>query len=68
MSQYQLEDRARKAEAISEEQVGGKATWEDTAEKREASLRERKAQMVLAARQYVVLSFLLYSFFSRFDL
>jgi coupling of ubiquitin conjugation to ER degradation protein 1 len=31
--------------------AGGKATWEDTAEKREASLRERKAQMVLAARQ-----------------
>lgn len=51
ISRYQLEDRARKAEAISEEQVGGKATWEDTAEKREASLRERKAQMVLAARQ-----------------
>ncbi|KIK96617.1 hypothetical protein PAXRUDRAFT_825762 [Paxillus rubicundulus Ve08.2h10] len=31
--------------------VGGKATWEDTPEKREASLRERKAQMILAARQ-----------------
>jgi len=31
--------------------AGGKAKWEDTAEKREASLRERKAQMVLAARQ-----------------
>ncbi|KAH7912886.1 hypothetical protein BJ138DRAFT_1147204 [Hygrophoropsis aurantiaca] len=30
---------------------GGKAKWEDTAEKREASLRERKAQMILAARQ-----------------
>jgi coupling of ubiquitin conjugation to ER degradation protein 1 len=27
--------------------------WEETAEKREASLRERKAQMILAARQYV---------------
>ena len=51
ISRYQLEDRARKAEPISEEQVGGKATWEDTAEKREASLKERKAQMVLAARQ-----------------
>jgi len=49
ISRYQLEDR--KAELIREEQVGGKATWEDTAEKREASLRERKAQMVLAARQ-----------------
>ena len=30
---------------------GGKAKWEDSAEKREASLRERKAQMVLAARK-----------------
>ncbi|KAI0689672.1 hypothetical protein BC835DRAFT_1282515 [Cytidiella melzeri] len=27
--------------------------WEESAEKREASLRERKARMVLAARQYV---------------
>lgn len=32
-------------------EVGGKAKWEDTTEKREASLRERKAQMILAARQ-----------------
>ena len=45
---------------ISKEQVGGKATWEDTAEKREASLREQKTQMVLAARQYVF-SYLLLS-------
>jgi len=51
ISRYQLEERARKAEPISEKEVGGKATWEDTAEKREVSLRERKAQMVLAARQ-----------------
>ncbi|KAF8811097.1 hypothetical protein BYT27DRAFT_7184473 [Phlegmacium glaucopus] len=51
ISRYKLEERARRAEPISEEQVGGKATWEDTPEKREASLRERKAQMVLAARQ-----------------
>ena len=27
--------------------------WEDTAEKREASLRERKARMILAARECV---------------
>ena len=33
--------------------AGGKATWEGTAERREASLRERKAQMVLAARKWV---------------
>jgi len=32
-------------------EIGGKAVWEDTPEKREASLRERKAQMILAARQ-----------------
>jgi coupling of ubiquitin conjugation to ER degradation protein 1 len=51
ISRYQLEERARMAEPISEEEVGGKAAWEDTPEKREASLRERKAQMVLAARQ-----------------
>jgi hypothetical protein len=43
-------------EDIKEEQLGGKAVWEDSAEKREASLRERKAQMILAARQYVFFS------------
>ena len=41
-----------------EHEAGGRAVWEDTAEKREASLRERKAQMILAARQYVPSSFL----------
>jgi len=30
-----------------------KANWEDTPEKREASLQERKAKMILAARQCV---------------
>lgn len=35
-------------------EVGGKAVWEDSPEKREASLRERKAKMILAARQYVI--------------
>lgn len=48
-------------EDIKEELLGGKAVWEDSAEKREASLRERKAQMVLAARQYVFF-FLFFSF------
>jgi hypothetical protein len=38
---------------VSEDAAGGKAKWEDSAAKREASLKERKAQMVLAARQYV---------------
>ncbi|KAI0644046.1 hypothetical protein C8Q79DRAFT_974060 [Trametes meyenii] len=33
------------------EEVGGKAVWEDSPEKREASLRERKARMILAARE-----------------
>ena len=40
-------------EEIREEELGGKAVWEDSAEKREASLKERKAKMILAARQYV---------------
>ena len=39
------------------EEAGGKAVWEDTAEKREASLRERKARMILAARECVRVSF-----------
>jgi len=41
-------------EEIREEELGGKAVWEDSAEKREASLKERKAKMILAARQYVL--------------
>lgn len=62
ISRYNLEDRLRKGESIPEEEiehVGGKATWEDAPEKREASLRERKAKMVLAARQSVSCLFLL---------
>jgi len=54
ISRYDLEDRVRKGESIPEEEmerVGGKATWEDAPERREANLRERKAKMVLAARQ-----------------
>jgi hypothetical protein len=57
-------------EEIREEELGGKAVWEDSAEKREASLKERKAKMILAARQYVscspassLLFFFLLSFF-----
>ncbi|KAH9829305.1 uncharacterized protein C8Q71DRAFT_686188, partial [Rhodofomes roseus] len=38
-------------EARTPEEVAGRADWEDNAEKREASLRERKAQMILAARR-----------------
>ncbi|KAF8628841.1 hypothetical protein AX17_005901 [Amanita inopinata Kibby_2008] len=51
ITRYNLQDRIAKAEVVAEESVGGKAAWEDSAEKREASLKERKAQMILAARQ-----------------
>ena len=44
-------------ETVEEEKVGGKAAWEDSPEKREASLKERKAQMILAARQCVPVPF-----------
>ncbi|KAF8908105.1 hypothetical protein CPB84DRAFT_1674475 [Gymnopilus junonius] len=51
ISRYGLQDRLQTVEAIKEEELGGKAVWEDSAEKREASLKERKARMILAARQ-----------------
>ncbi|KIK01197.1 hypothetical protein K443DRAFT_678661 [Laccaria amethystina LaAM-08-1] len=51
ISRYQLEGRVVDAEPVVEDRVGGKAVWEDSPDKREASLRERKAQMILAARQ-----------------
>ena len=53
ISRYRLQDRVKQDEEIREEELGGKAVWEDSAEKREASLKERKAKMILAARQYV---------------
>ncbi|KAG6829905.1 hypothetical protein H0H87_009807 [Tephrocybe sp. NHM501043] len=53
ISRYNLQERVAKEETIQEDQIGGKAVWEDNAEKREASLKERKAQMILAARQCV---------------
>ena len=54
ISRYHLQDRVKDdSTPIADGQIGGKAVWEDTPEKREASLRERKAQMILAARQYV---------------
>jgi len=57
ISRYQLQTRLSSDEPVgASEEAGGKAVWEDTAEKREASLRERKAKMILAARQYVSLS------------
>jgi len=53
ISRYGLESRLPSADVVPSPQqdAGGRAKWEDTAEKREASLRERKAQMILAARQ-----------------
>ena len=51
MERYHLEDRINTGEVVDDKSIGGKAQWEDSAEKREASLRERKAQMILAARQ-----------------
>jgi len=52
IDRYNLQERvAQPATLVGEDQSGGKAVWEDSAEKREASLKERKAQMILAARQ-----------------
>ncbi|KAF8880570.1 hypothetical protein BD779DRAFT_1548999 [Infundibulicybe gibba] len=57
ITRYHLESRIADAaatttsDAASPEDAGGRAVWEDSPEKREASLRERKAQMILAARQ-----------------
>ncbi|KZP08527.1 hypothetical protein FIBSPDRAFT_874454 [Athelia psychrophila] len=53
ISRYELQDRAAAVNAVPilDSEVGGKAVWEDSAEKREASLKERKAKMILAARQ-----------------
>jgi coupling of ubiquitin conjugation to ER degradation protein 1 len=55
ISRFGLENRLSAAVVVStpDHDAGGRAVWEDTTEKREASLRERKAQMILAARQYV---------------
>jgi len=50
IARYNLHERVSTGEADLENTTS-KAAWEDTAEKREASLKERKAQMVLAARQ-----------------
>ncbi|KAM5543847.1 hypothetical protein V8D89_002464 [Ganoderma adspersum] len=52
ITRYHLEARTSATSASADpEEAGRKAVWEDSAEKREASLRERKAQMILAARQ-----------------
>jgi len=52
IARYQLEERVLSEEKVEVEgEGGGKAVWEDSAERREASLRERKAKMILSARQ-----------------
>ena len=52
ITRYNLQDRLEQpVEATRAGNLEGKAAWLDTKEKREASLKERKAQMVLAARQ-----------------
>jgi hypothetical protein len=60
ISRFGLESRLSATDVAPslEKDAGGSAMWEDTAERREASLRERKAQMILAARQYVQSSLL----------
>ncbi|KAJ7621180.1 hypothetical protein FB45DRAFT_928602 [Roridomyces roridus] len=52
IDRYNLQERVvQQAPLPPDEEIGGKAAWEDSADKREASLKERKAQMILAARQ-----------------
>lgn len=55
IDRYNLQGRVQSDSAISSaltpEEIAGKSVWEDSADKREAMLRERKAQMILAARQ-----------------
>lgn len=56
IERYHLEERVTLSSGVASrtpEEAAGRAVWEESAEKREASLRERKAQMILAARQYV---------------
>jgi hypothetical protein len=59
IARFGLESRLSSGDSLPllEQDAGGRAVWEDTAEKREASLRERKAQMILAARQCVLTPF-----------
>ncbi|CCM01253.1 uncharacterized protein FIBRA_03302 [Fibroporia radiculosa] len=54
ISRYNLQERVAVSSGISSatpEEACGKTVWEDSAEKREANLRERKARMILAARE-----------------
>ncbi|KIM54754.1 hypothetical protein SCLCIDRAFT_346383 [Scleroderma citrinum Foug A] len=54
IERYHLHERIITSPPPENIEAGGKAKWEDTAEKREVSLQERKAQMILAARQRMI--------------
>jgi len=52
ISRFNLEPRlSDETSYVEPEEAGGKAVWETTAEKREASLQQRKTEMILAARK-----------------
>ncbi|KAI0367262.1 hypothetical protein BV20DRAFT_1123576 [Pilatotrama ljubarskyi] len=52
LTRYHLEGLASGTSiGAAPEEVGAKSVWEDSPEKREANLRERKARMILAARE-----------------
>ena len=56
ISKYNLQSRVAQSSAGAESSTSAvepEHKWEESAEKREASLRERKARMVLAARKCV---------------
>ncbi|KZO90640.1 hypothetical protein CALVIDRAFT_389059 [Calocera viscosa TUFC12733] len=51
ISRFHLEGRIRDSAEGANAQLSSKAPWEATPEQRQASLSERKAQMILAARK-----------------
>jgi len=51
IQRFNLENEVTSSTAPLQADVNSKAAWLDTPEKREANLRERKTQMILAARQ-----------------
>lgn len=51
IEKFGLSDRIALADGTPIPEGSAKRTWETTAEKREVSLKEKKAQMILAARQ-----------------
>ncbi|KAG8997107.1 hypothetical protein FRB94_005315 [Tulasnella sp. JGI-2019a] len=54
IQKFGLSDRIAASGTTSLESESSKRTWETTAEKREMSLKEKKAQMILAARQHML--------------